>query len=526
MQKDLKSDSIFEKNIKRGLEKGILEYTEDGNKLIYKEIGKDKEDKTYSIKNPEELVRASVFTELILNYGYTKEFINLEVKTPHRQPGYYADMVIFDDKENKSPYIVVEIKRDGISDSELNQAIEQTFSYSGVLNTKFCMLVAGTTRIAYDLRKSKTFERYKNKVSDIPKNAQTEPPKYLYKKNSKEDLEIVEKGDLEIVEKGDLIGVLKKSHDTIWQGGKLKPERAFDEISKLLFCKIKDEKDTKIQENYNFQIGTGENAEEVSKRIKEIYAKAKKEDEEVFKEDIKLEDKIIYSVVEKIQNINFVDTDLDTKGVAFETFMEDFFKGKMGQFFTPREVINFCVEMMDIKNTDKILDTSCGSGGFLLSCLDTVRKWATENYNEVEGSLKWHEFAKNNLYGIEINEEIARVCKMNMIIHDDGHTNIISNDGLEKFSEYNNDFQMEKFDKILTNPPFGAIIKSAEKEEGYLNRFELGKGKRNQKTEILFIERCLTFLKPGGEMAIVLPDGILTNSSLQYVRDFILENFK
>ena len=319
---------------------------------------------------------------------------------------------------------------------------------------------------------------------------------------------------------------MKKCHDTIWQGGKLKPERAFDEVSKLLFCKIKDEKDTKQNTNYQFQIGTNEKVKEVADRVRSIYESAKKEDDEVFKEDIKLSDEIIYNIVEKIQNINFVNTDLDTKGVAFEVFMEDFFKGKMGQFFTPREIINFCVEMLDVKIKDKILDTSCGSGGFLLACLDKIRKWSNENYNEMESNLKWHDFAKNNLYGIEINEEIARVCKMNMIIHDDGHTNIISADGLKNFKEYNDNFQKEKFDKILTNPPFGASVKSSEKEEGYLDKFELGKGKKNQKTEILFIERCLQFLKPRGEMAIVLPDGILTNSSLQYVRDFILDNFK
>ena len=131
----------------------------------------------------------------------------------------------------------------------------------------------------------------------------------------------------------------------------------------------------------------------------------------------------------------------------------------------------------------------------------------------------------NNLYGIEINDQIARVCKMNMIIHDDGHTNIISTDSLKNIDEITKQHKMFKknqFDILLTNPPFGATIKSTEKD--YLDKYELGKGKKNQKTEILFIERCLDFLKPGtGRMAIVLPDGILTNSSLQYVRDFLME---
>ena len=512
-----KQNSIFEKNIQRGIEKGILKYSEALNKIIYLGIGKDKVNKIYNIKDPEEKVRASFFTELILDYKYPKNLIDLEVRTAHREPKYFCDIVIFGDDENKQPYIAIEIKKDGISQAEENQAIEQAHSYGGVLKAKFCLLVSGTTKIAYDLRKSKTFERTKNKISDIPKSKEKEPPKYTYIKNKK---------DLQSLNKEDLIKVLGKCHDTIWQGGKLAPTQAFDEVSKLLFCKIKDEKDTPNDEKYNFQIGTGEIIKEVSDRVKEIYERAKKEDEEVFKEDIKLQDEIIYNIVEKIQNINFVDTDLDTKGVAFETFMEDFFKGKMGQFFTPREVIKFCVDMLDIKNTDKILDTSCGSGGFLLACLDKVRKWAEANYNEVQAYSKWHDFAEKNLFGIEINEQIARVCKMNMIIHDDGHTNIISTDGLEKFDKYNENFQKEKFDKILTNPPFGAKVKSAEKARGFLEKFELGKNKKNQKTEVLFIERCWEFLKTNGKMAIVLPDGVLTNSSLQYVRDFIMQKFQ
>jgi type I restriction enzyme M protein len=217
--------------------------------------------------------------------------------------------------------------------------------------------------------------------------------------------------------------------------------------------------------------------------------------------------------------------------VAFEQFMEDFFKGKSGQYFTPREIVSFAVKMMDIKNDDLVLDPACGSGGFLLHALDEVRKQA-EEFNENDEAEKyrfWHDFAQNNLFGIEINDSIARVAKMNMIIHDDGHTNVIGFDALEdvgKMTEKNRGFEKNRFDVIVTNPPFGANVKKSE--HPYLEKFVLGqngkKSRDNQKTEILFIERCIDFLKPGtGQMAIVLPDGILTNSSLQYVRDFIME---
>ena len=155
----------------------------------------------------------------------------------------------------------------------------------------------------------------------------------------------------------------------------------------------------------------------------------------------------------------------------------------------------------------------------------------------------WHDFAEKNLYGIEINEQISRAAKMNMIIHDDGHTNVITSDGLlapeeiQKNTE-NKGFRYNHFDFIITNPPFGSTIRQTEK--AYLKEYKLGKKeedwlavksapetvRENQSTEILFIEQCYKFLKAGGYLAIVIPDGILTNSSLQYVRDHIEETFR
>lgn len=507
---DKEQKTIFEQNIERGVKKGLLSFSNDEKKITYIRQGK-----SYRISDPEEKVRASYYTELVLDYGYDANELDLEVKVPRRTPNDRADIVIYEDEEKKAPLIVVECKKDGISDAEFTQAIEQAFGNANSLRSKFAIVVAGNTKSAFDVAGFKPSEREKNVIADIPKKDKP-VPKYKFVKKQ---------NDLEIVSREELIKALEKAHDTIWQGGKLAPTAAFDEVTKLLFCKIADEKNTPNGKEYRFQVGTHEKPEDVFKRIDQIYQEAKKLDSEVFKEDIKLGSHVVYTVVEHLQSINFHETDLDTKGVAFERFMEDFFKGKMGQFFTPREVIRFCVEMMDIKDSDKILDTSCGSGGFLLACLDYIRRWAEANFDEKQAWQKWHTFAQNNLYGIEINEQIARVCKMNMIVHDDGHTNIIASDALVSFEQLqliNQKFEKGSFDKILTNPPFGAKVKGTEKK--YLKHYKLGEGKKNQKTEVLFIERCLDFLKDGtGTMAIVLPDGILTNSSLQYVRDFLME---
>ncbi len=424
--------------------------------------------------------------------------MDTEVTVPRRTPSDKADIVIFEDDENKKPYLVVECKKDGITDAEFNQAIEQVFGNANSLRAKFAAVVAGHTRTVFDVAGFKPSEREKNVIADIPKKYGI-APKYKFIKGDKEK-------ELEIVPKEDLIKVLEKAHDTVWQGGRLAPTAAFDEISKLLFCKLQDEKDitiTKKEEPYKFQIGTYETPEQVFKRIDYIYQKAKQKDAEVFKEDIRLTHKIVYSVVEHLQSINFNKTDLDTKGIAFEKFMEDFFKGKMGQYFTPREIIQFCVKMINPQTDQYILDPACGSGGFLLNSMDFIRDFADKEFDsdEFESYKIWHTFAKENVFGIEINDQIARVCKMNMIIHDDGHSNIISNDSLRKINEITNQhkkFKANNFDLILTNPPFGATVKSSEKD--YLDIYDLGaknKKRKTQKTEILFIERCIKFLKQG-----------------------------
>jgi type I restriction enzyme M protein len=506
-------DSIFEKNIRRGIEKGFISISEDNAKITYH----GSRDYTTSFKNPEEKVRASYFTELVIDYEYSPKRITFEEPVPRRTPGDRADIVVYEDDELKKPYIVIECKKDGITDAEFKQAIEQVFGNANSLRGKFASVVAGITKTAFDVAGFESSEREKNVISDIPKKY-GRTPKYRFIKGNAEK-------ELKIVSREELIRALGKSHDTVWQGGRLAPTTAFDEVSKLLFCKLRDEKSTKRDDTYKFQIGTHESADEVYERIHEIYLQARKEDSEVFKEDIRLDPKIVYNVVEHLQALAINKIDLDTKGVAFERFMQDFFKGKMGQFFTPRQVVQFCIKMLHPDKSELILDPACGSGGFLLNAMDKVRQDAESSYDEKEAWEHWHKFAMNNLYGIEINDQIARVCKMNMIIHDDGHTNVISTDTLRDIDEISNihrGFIKDNFDIVLTNPPFGAVVKDTEKD--YLDKYDLGKGRKNQKTEILFIERCIDFVKPKtGRIGIVLPDGILTNSSLQYVRDFIME---
>ncbi len=231
--------------------------------------------------------------------------------------------------------------------------------------------------------------------------------------------------------------------------------------------------------------------------------------------------------------------------------MGSFFRGNFGQYFTPREIVKFIVDVLPIEHDSKVLDTSCGSGGFLLYALNKVRDKATELYPNYLNDVRqhdrwfkyWHDFAEKNLYGIEISEQISRAAKMNMIIHDDGHTNVITSDGLISdeaiISKTNNQgFKYGTFDFIITNPPFGSTIRQTE--QAYLKTYQLGKKEEDwlavstqpenirdgQSTEVFFIEQDYKFLKEGGYLAIVLPDGVLTNSSMQYVRTQIEDWFR
>ena len=354
---------------------------------------------------------------------------------------------------------------------------------------------------------------------------------------------------LETVTQDELTRRFQQAHQALWGGGELNPSEAFDELDKLIFCKLWDERKLrKPGDPYDFQIFTEETKEKTDKtlleRLKKLYEEGRKKDPEVFKDDIRLSPAKARTVVSYLEGINLSDTDLDSKGRAFETFMGSFFRGDFGQYFTPRVIVKFIVDVLPIDHDSLVLDTSCGSGGFLLHALDKVRKEADEYFKP--GTDKnyrhWHDFAQHNLYGIEINEQIARTAKMNMIIHDDGHTNVVAADGLLIPEELRAKTRtrvssLACFDFIITNPPFGSTVKQTEK--AYLHQYRLAirsvdwlnpKSKAaerpGQDTEILFIEQCWNYLREGGYLAIVIPDGILTNSSLQYVRDEIEDLYR
>ncbi|MBA8819446.1 N-6 DNA methylase [Ochrobactrum sp. P6BS-III] len=545
--------------INRGIDQRVIAFDEESKNVIY--IAQNKK---YRLSDPEEIVRAESYVSLILDYGYPADQITLEYPVPHRVPNIHTDMVVFKDASKKWPYIVIECKRQEASQGELDQAVEQGFGYANSLSADFLWMTSGIRNDYFKVSGFGGAERRENRIADLPKIGQKEASRAKYTKGGQGGFE------LEVVEENELTRKFKQAHDALWAGGKRNPSEAFDELDKLIFCKIWDERTNRRPGSpYDFQVFSDDKGDDLKKRIQALYQKGREKDPEVFKEDIRLSNFELQTVVGYLAGTNLGKTDLDSKGRAFETFMTGFFRGEFGQYFTPRNIVKFIVDALPITHDSVVIDTSCGSGGFLLHALDKVRReadrMAEEGYFEqssVQHHKHWHDFAENNLYGIEISEGIARTAKMNMIIHDDGHTNVIAFDGLEPIDNMrertkNQGFKPNRFDFIITNPPFGAKVKLNEKrfledydlgckdvdwidtklknitvkqkkvgEQGLIRRTFLEKARDQQTTEVLFIEQCHRFLKPGGYLAMVIPDSILTNSSMQYVRDWIEEHWR
>ena len=399
-------------NLERAIKDGYAHIIGEKGKEKITYVSSDNHVENYS--DPEEKVRAEFWAELIYKYEYPVNRIKIEVTVPDRLPTDRADIVVFRDDECKRPYAVVECKKDGVTDAEFNQAIEQGVGNATwvKLRADYVVIIAGGTRRVLDVTdKFGALEREQNILADLP-HAYGKPQEFRFYKGSENDIKPVDREDL--------IAAIKKCHQTLWGGGRLSPPTAFGELCKLIFVKISDEqKPRKKGEPYQFQIKTHEPASKLAERINALYDEQKKKDPEVFTDSIKVDDRVLRTVVSHLEAITLHETDLDVKGVAFEQFMDGFFKGDFGQYFTPRPIIEFTVKMMEPEHDWDVLDTSCGSGGFLLYALDYIRHQATEYYEKGSADYYryWHDFAEKHLYGIEINDEIARVAKMNMIVH-------------------------------------------------------------------------------------------------------------
>lgn len=340
----------------------------------------------------------------------------------------------------------------------------------------------------------------------------------------------------DIYTKKNFSAILWNCHNIIRGNDKLSPEAAFDEISKVLFIKICKERYTLSSEGvygsdaYKRDKSAENKSSADTPYFQLLFQQTKDEfaSDEIFEksEKMRIKESSFESILKELEAYNLATIDDDVKGVAFESFLSKTFRGELGQFFTPRTVVDFMVGILDPKEGERICDPCCGSGGFLIKAFEYVKaKIKEEHPSDVDWRIS--ELANKHINGTDANPRMARIAKMNMIMHGDGHSGVYHHDGLLNIGG----IEDGAFDVIITNPPFGARVDKNSKitEEDGLPKNYLGKkivslykiSKYSKATEVLFIERCLNLLKPGKRMGIVLPEGVLGNGNMKRIREFV-----
>lgn len=549
------------------------------------------------VNKPEEQVRQKYICRLVDSYGFDLDQMAQEIQVTNSQRGQgaaRADIVVWRSKEDKtknmSALIVVECKAESVTIHE--EDYYQGYNYASWAGADFF--------VTTNLKETRVFRVVKG---ELPKRLEeiADIPTAEKATNQKEIEKLLKQ--TKAFTRDEFSKLLFKCHNIIRNNDKLSPEAAFDEISKILFIKIRYERDntgTQIFSLDNFKKARESYNSFKSKDAPDFYQFLFEKTKEDFANDhlfepndiIKIRENSFEQIVKELEIYNLSTTSDDVKGIAFEKFLGRTFRGELGQFFTPRTIVDFMVKVLDPQEGEYICDPCCGSGGFLIDAFEYVRakiekdieqqkdiikkQFYTDAYdalpenekekvdakvsdvfgvlnreldiNNAEGRLRSLSF--DCIYGTDANPRMARTAKMNMIMHGDGHGGVHHHDGL---LNVNGIFE-NRFDIILTNPPFGAHVDKSlliteadrftdqQKIDAYVKRYgqaylealkqvndHIGEpllslyetGKMSGLTEVLFIERCLNLLKPGGRMGIVLPEGVLNNTNLQKIRDFV-----
>jgi type I restriction enzyme M protein len=554
------------------------------------------------LEKPEEIVRQNFIARLANHYGYDLKQMAQELKVTHSKRGTgkaQADIVIWksekDRLEEKSAFIVVECKAENIRIRE--EDYFQGYNYASWAGATFF--------VTTNERETKFFKVVKDK---LPKDLEqiVDIPHFSIINNENKIKKLL--ATTRKFERDEFAKLLFKCHNIIRNNDKLSPEAAFDEISKILFMKIRYERNPseyvifslkKFQEDekhYEENVRPylrGEDKEVPYIQILFRHTKKEFEQDELFDENepIRIRKASYEAIIKELERYNLSDTSDDVKGIAFEEFLGKTFRGELGQFFTPRTIVDFMVETLDPQEGEIICDPCAGSGGFLIRVFEYIRERIEEDIHKYKEKIKKEYFTEEfeklkeeqqeeistkivglfaklneeldpgnkksrlynlsyrSIYGTDANPRMARTAKMNMIMHGDGHGGVHHNDGLLNI----NGIFENRFDVILTNPPFGSRVEKSLKiteadlftdkdkiqyySERYGNEYKEAMKQVNENlnkpildlydlgnvsglTEVLFMERCLKLLKPGGRMGIVLPEGVLNNPNLQKVRDY------
>lgn len=483
---------------------------------------------------PEENVRQRWARSLVDDYGYSQADIMLEVPIMIGTAKKRADIVIFNPGAKhiqEEAIIIVEAKRADVKPTDKEKGMGQLKSYMAASSCCKYGLWVGMERVAFEKSPDGKIEV----VSDIPRAGDDRPRR-------------PERADLKVAH--DLATIFRRCHNYIHANGGIQKAEAFHEMLKLIFCKVYDEEEGSGVE-LDFAIGPKEQRSESGKRrlleerIQPLFSKVRKRYPYIFEPDdhIKLEPGILAYIVSEMQFISLVDTKTDVKGAAYEELVGENLRGDRGEYFTPRNVCDMTVRIIQSMFSDEnlndvvVLDCCCGTGGFLVSWIDNLRtiirdQEEVRRSKNIEGKVRdrIRETCARNLFGLDVNPFLVKTAQMNLVMHGDGSTNVHRADSTRTPGEWPEDARKKvpfgHVDVVITNPPFGEEVKIDDPH--ILDRFELSRWESNgmrssMPAEQLFVEGAMTFLKEGGIMGIVLPDGILNNPGLKFIRSWLLK---
>lgn len=522
---------------------------------------------------PEEYVRQTLERRLVEEHRYKPIQIAVEfgLKIGSKKPR--ADLVVWEESAEKiqeNVKIIIECKREKISPSGAKDGIEQLKSYmAACLNCEWGMWTNSVQKFVFRKVQDKSTGEFSfEDFNDIPSAC-----------SDIAEIDRPTRASLKRAVDNNLLFVFRTCHDHIYANDGLHKDKAFFEFLKIIFCKIVDEKNipkplefyatSKECKNHDGQLTVKNRIAKIFERVKN-----KKEYKAIFNinDEILLTPRSLARIVRELQKYTLLDTNIDIKGKAYEEIVGANLRGDRGEFFTPRNIMKMVVDMIKPKTEETVLDSSCGTGGFLVIAMthvinllekDFAKEFgAKENWND---SMKQKfrdrvsELAQKFFFGFDLNPDLVKATKMNMVMNNDGSGNILQANSLLPPHEWSINFKTQiadalnipvenlrdeksigLFDIVVTNPPFGSKIPIDD--ENILKQFELAhiwnfdaeKGEwimtpnfqSSVPPEILFVERCTQFLKPGGRMGIILPDSILGSPGLGYIRTWILKNHK
>lgn len=499
-------------------------------------------------ETPEEYVRQEIAKSLVREYGYAKRDISVEftLRVGTRKPR--ADLVVFpegDGHKQENALILVECKAATVKAADRKEGVEQLQSYMAVCpNVLYGMWTNGVERFCYrriDKKGKVTIEE----VPDLPESGKeldaADRPSFDQLKPATSDA---------------LLFAFRRCHNYIAGNQGLQKPQAFWELLKLIFCKIYDERNNEEVEFYaSTTERNGLNGQiKVKNRIEALFKSVCEEYPVIFEGDpaIKLKPDVLAYLVGQLQMYSLLESDIDVKGRAYEEIVGSNLRGDRGEFFTPRNICQLAVAMLDPEENQLILDPACGTGGFLITAMNHVierkiRPSEIKKFGEVRAEKtipeRIRKFAEKFIVGIDFNPELVKASKMNMVMNNDGAGGLYQANSLESPAKWSDDLRNRKLigkvDLIFTNPPFGSKIPITD--PAILEQYDLGRAwsynkfndtwikgdgiQKSQPPEILFIERCVRLLKPDtGRAAMVLPDGILGSPGLGYVREWVLRH--